>query len=292
MNYSNQRPGLKARAAHISLAAASAAALLTSGVAIVTAMPAQAAITRDVVEALKLRLPRTPIDALDCTTFAPWCEVVSGETLFYIDEAARYLFVGRLYDMEERRDVTAARLLELNPDLLAAGAARAAGEDTAGRHDVAEPRDRRAATHVDLKVLPAVGAILWGNPKGPKLVVFSDFQCGYCKRLTGELEKAGVLVEERPISIFGASSRRMSEAVLCAADPVGALHAAYTGKHLEPRAACKKAAALDANEAFAQANGFAGTPVIVRARDGAVLHGYRDAKTLRAFANAKTGLKQ
>ena len=44
MNYSNQRPGLKARAAHISLAAASAAALLTSGVAIVTAMPAQAAI--------------------------------------------------------------------------------------------------------------------------------------------------------------------------------------------------------------------------------------------------------
>ena len=96
MNYSNQRPGLKARAAHISLAAASAAALLTSGVAIVTAMPAQAAITRDVVEALKLRLPRTPIDALDCTTFAPWCEVVSGETLFYIDEAARYLFVGRL----------------------------------------------------------------------------------------------------------------------------------------------------------------------------------------------------
>ena len=61
---------------------------------------------------------------------------------------------------------------------------------------------------------------------------------------------------------------------------------------LEPRAACKKAAALDANEAFAQANGFAGTPVIVRARDGAVLHGYRDAKTLRAFANAKTGSKQ
>ncbi|RIV84600.1 disulfide isomerase DsbC N-terminal domain-containing protein [Aurantiacibacter zhengii] len=183
MNYSNQRPGLKARAAHISLAAASAAALLTSGVAIVTAMPAQAAITRDVVEALKLRLPRTPIDALDCTTFAPWCEVVSGETLFYIDEAARYLFVGRLYDMEERRDVTAARLLELNPDLLAAGAARHAGEDTGGRHDVAETRDRQVATHVDLKALPKEGAILWGNPKGPKLVVFSDFQCGYCKRL-------------------------------------------------------------------------------------------------------------
>ena len=139
MNYSNQRPGLKARAAHISLAAASAAALLTSGVAIVTAMPAQAAITRDVVEALKLRLPRTPIDALDCTTFAPWCEVVSGETLFYIDEAARYLFVGRLYDMEERRDVTAARLLELNPDLLAAGEGGTPTGGTAAGNGAAPP---------------------------------------------------------------------------------------------------------------------------------------------------------
>ena len=127
MNFNTFRPGLKARAVHLSLAAASAAALLTSGVAVVTAMPAQAAIARDVAQALKLRLPKTPIDALDCTTFAPWCEVVSGESLFYIDEAARYLFVGRLYDLEERRDVTATRLLELNPDLLAAGAARAAG---------------------------------------------------------------------------------------------------------------------------------------------------------------------
>ena len=38
------------------------------------------------------------------------------------------------------------------------------------------------------------------------------------------------------------------------------------------------------DEAFAKANGFAGTPVIVRASDGAVLHGFRDSETLRAFA--------
>ena len=277
MNFSHHRPGLKARAAHISLAAASAAALLTSGVAVLTAMPAQAAITRDVVQALKLRLPKTPIDALDCTSFAPWCEVVSGETLFYTDEAARYLFVGRLYDLEERRDVTATRLLELNPDLLAAGAARAAGP---------------AKTKVDLSQLPHEGAIRWGNPKGPRLVVFSDFQCGYCKKLTGALEQAGVLVEERPISIFGAASRRLSESVLCASDPVAALHAAYTGKHVPRPASCKAIRALDANEAFAKANGFAGTPVIVRASDGAVMHGYRDAATLNRFANQRAGAGQ
>ncbi len=286
MNYANHRPGLKARAAHVSLALASAAAVLTAGVSVVTAMPAQAAIARDVAQALKLRLPKTPIDALDCETFAPWCEVVSGDTLFYIDEAARYLFVGRLYDMEERRDVTATRLLELNADLLAAGAARAAGHDeAAGQPTTAS---KAATAKVDLSTLPAEGAIRWGNPKGPRLVVFSDFQCGYCKRLTGELIKAGVGVEERPISIFGAASRRLSESVICAKDPVAALHAAYEGKPVVPGKSCTRATALDANEDFAKANGFAGTPVIVRASDGAVLHGYRDAPTLRAFA-AKAG---
>ena len=286
MNFNTFRPGLKARAVHLSLAAASAAALLTSGVAVVTAMPAQAAIARDVAQALKLRLPKTPIDALDCTTFAPWCEVVSGESLFYIDEAARYLFVGRLYDLEERRDVTATRLLELNPDLLAAGAARAAGRAETHSPDA---RTAPAKTRVDLSGLPKDGAVVWGNRKGPRLVVFSDFQCGYCQRLTGELEKAGVLVEERPISIFGASSRRMSEGVLCAKDKAKALHAAYAGRAPSVPANCDIGEALDANEAFARANGFAGTPVIVRASDGAVLHGYRDAATLRKFANAKPG---
>ena len=130
----------------------------------------------------------------------------------------------------------------------------------------------------------AEGAIRWGNPKGARLVVFSDFQCGYCQRLAGELVKAKVQVEERPISIFGAASRQLSETVLCAKDPEKALHAAYAGKLEANGKSCAKAKALDANEAFAKANGFAGTPVIVRASDGAVLHGFRDAETLRAFA--------
>ena len=288
MNFCHHRPGLKARAAHISLAAASAAALLTSGVAVLTAMPAQAAIARDVVQALKLRLPKTPIDALDCTSLAPWCEVVSGETLFYTDEAARYLFVGRLYDLEERRDVTATRLLELNPDLLAAGAARAAGRAEAS-HSEAAPAP--AKTKVDLSQLPHEGAIRWGNPKGPRLVVFSDFQCGYCKKLEAELKAIGARVEERPISIFGADSRRDAERVLCSPRPEVSLHMAYSGLALANPKPCDTSG-LDANEAFAKANGFAGTPVIVRASDGAVMHGYRDAATLNRFANQRAGAGQ
>src|SRR3546814_6843396 len=67
MNYNNHRPGLKARAAHLALALSSAAAVLTLGVSAVTAMPASAAgMASEVAQALKLRLPKTPIDAISC----------------------------------------------------------------------------------------------------------------------------------------------------------------------------------------------------------------------------------
>ena len=279
MNYTDFRPGFKARAATAALALTTAFAVVSLGLAAVTSVPAQASDTSSAVRAaLKARLPKTPIDALTCEGFGGLCEVVSGSTLFYVDGSARYLLVGRLYDMETRRDVTAARLLELNPDLIAAGAARAGGESKAQDEEPANA----APTKVDLTKLPADGAVRWGNPAGPKVVVLSDFHCGYCQRLTGELAKARVQVEERPISIFGAKSRALSEAVLCASDPAAALHAAYAGEAPKTRPGCKPKG-LDANEAFAKANGFNGTPVLVRASDGAVLQGYRPANEIRRF---------
>jgi len=279
MNYTDFQPGLKARAATAALALAGTLTVLGLGLATLTSEPALASeMTTDVRAALAARLPKTPIDALNCEGFGGLCEVVSGKTLFYVDQAARYLVVGRLYDMETRRDVTAARLLELNPDLIAAGAARA-GKDAVEKGDEPGPA---VPTHVDLNMLPTDGAIHWGNPAAPKVVVFSDFQCGYCQRLTGELAKAGLHVEERPISIFGAKSRALSEAVLCAADPAEALHRAYAGQAPAPRKSCK-AKGLEANEAFAKANGFNGTPVMVRPSDGAVLQGYRPAAEIRRF---------
>jgi thiol:disulfide interchange protein DsbC len=60
-----------------------------------------------------------------CEGLGGLCEVASKTTLFYVDARAKYLVIGRVYDMEARQDLTAARLLALNPDLLAAGAARA-----------------------------------------------------------------------------------------------------------------------------------------------------------------------
>ncbi len=84
---------------------------------------------RDVEQALKARLPKTRIDKIICGSIGALCEINAGGTLFYVDKTARYLLVGRIYDMETRQDLTAARLLELNPDLIAAGGAKATAHD-------------------------------------------------------------------------------------------------------------------------------------------------------------------
>lgn len=236
--------------------------------------------TADVRAALKLRLPKTPIDEIRCSGFGDLCEVTSKTTLFYVDRTAKYLVIGRLYDMEARTDLTAARLLALNPDLLAAGGAKRANSDEAGGPK-ATPRK------VQLSGLPANGAIPWGPAQGPRVVVFSDFHCGYCKKLEAELRALGARVEERPISIFGKDSRALAERVLCSKDPARAVARAYADEKIPASARCDTSG-LDANEAFAKAHGFNGTPVIVRPSDGAVLEGYRPAATLRAFLTTPT----
>lgn len=238
-------------------------------------VPNQAAVRA----ALKLRLPKTPVDAIHCKDLGGLCEIASKATLFYVDRSARYLVIGRVYDMETRQDLTAARLLALNPDLLAAGAARKTpAEDDAPP----APQQPRAPAKVSLAGLPASGAVTWGPANGPHAVIFSDFQCGYCKKLTAELKAIGARVEERPISIFGKDSRRIAEQVLCAPRQETALHLAYSGVALANPKPCDTRG-LDANEAFAKAHHFGGTPVIVRPSDGAVLEGYRPAGALRAF---------
>ncbi len=233
----------------------------------------------DVRAALKLRLPRTPIDGLDCEALGGLCEVVSKKTIFYVDRTARYLIVGRVYDMEARSDLTAARLLALNPDLLAAGAAKSADQEPQAPATTATLRVAGVGFAND-------GAITWGPVDGPKVIVLSDFHCGYCRRLSDELVKLGARVEERPISIFGAESRKLAEQVLCAPDPAAALHAAYAGRTVAKGHPCPTKG-LDANEAFAKAHAFGGTPILIRPGDGAVLEGYRDAATIGAWLAKK-----
>ena len=254
------------------LAAGGLAGTLVSGIA-AEARPATLDSTA-VAASLAQRLPKTKISHVDCKKLRGICEITAGANLFYTDAQARYLVIGRVYDMATRQDLTAARLLELSPDALVSGSARA-------EEETPPPVAQRAASlRVNLAELPKAGAIRWGGQGAAQLVVFSDLHCAYCRQLSTELKSLGVAVEERPISVLG--TRKLSEAVYCARNPPAALHAAYRGVEPEASSLCDTSG-LDANEAFARKHGFNGTPVVVRVSDGAVLEGYRPAPVLAAW---------
>lgn len=235
-----------------------------------------------VTAALKERLPRTQVSRVNCQVVDGVCEVTAGSQLFYVDRSARYLLIGRVYDMQTRQDLTAVRLLEVNPDLLVGGAAgsrQEAQEVETPRRGVSTPSASGAPRMMSLAALPEAGGIVWGASSGPTVTVFSDFRCGYCRALSGVLETMNVRVIERPISVLG--SRDLANQVFCARDRRKAVKAAYAGAPITDTRACDTSP-LDANERFAREQGLAGTPVIVRS-DGAVIEGFRPREVLEQW---------
>jgi thiol:disulfide interchange protein DsbC len=264
--------------------------VMLGGSALAASAPADGA----VAAALKARLPKTEVARIDCKAVNGLCEVTAGKSLFYVDKSARYLIVGHVFDMETRQDLTSARLLEINPEALLGGASQRASAQESDPEALASAKAGTPTAHdypiprvapkvgsgegldekISLASLPASGALRWGSG-GPSVTIFTDFRCGYCRSLSNALETMNVTVVERPISVLG--TRAISNRVYCAKDRVRALRSAYAGE--VPAEATCDTSGLDANERFAKANGFTGTPVIVRS-DGAVLHGYRPREFL------------
>ena len=258
------------------LAVLGAGGLLALGVQAV----AQSTSSGNVQAALAERLPKTQLTAVDCEQIDGLCEVQAGSNLFYTDASGRFLIIGRVYDMETKQDLTAARLLEINPDMLV-GAAASSGASVGGEPAAPVTTESEVAPAVEkaaFEALPADGAIRWGRGS-TTVTVFSDFRCGYCKQLHETLSSMNVQVVERPISILG--TRMISDAVVCASDRRRALGQAYSGEAISNVRECDTSG-LDANEAFARKHGFTGTPVIVRS-DGAVLHGARPRDFLESW---------
>ena len=244
--------------------------------------PADASVTA----LLKARLPKTQVTKVDCNLVDGLCEVTAGNNLFYVDRSGRYLVIGRVYDMETRQDLTATRLLEINPDTLIGGAAKANNAADSGEPPIAKAvgagtQSTAQATpqRLSLDGLPKDGAIVWGNQSGKTVTVFSDFRCGYCRALSNTLRSMNVRIVERPISVLG--SRDLANQVYCAKNRETALHQAYAGEPLRNAATCDTSG-LDANERFGRAHGLNGTPVLVRA-DGAMIEGYRPKEALASF---------
>lgn len=234
---------------------------------------------KDLRPALEKHFPKTPIDEVRCDVGPKGlCEVVTGRNVFYAVPGGRYVIVGALLDLVDKVDLTDKRIRELAA-LTSSTSKITSGANTSAQ--APQPDPEPGVLRVDL----GRDSAIVHNPGAPlKLTVFSDLNCGYCRQLFQELKDArDIEVVEYPIAILGADSAKKARIALCATDRAKAANALYFGGDVEVPADCAEGERrLAANMAFAQANGIAGTPALVRG-DGAVNRGWMALVDLRAW---------
>lgn len=184
-------------------------------------------------------------------------EVTFGPQLFYISEDGRFLIQGHLLDIGNRKDLTEARQGEL----------RKAAIDKIGE---------------DNMVIFAAK-----NPKHT-ITVFTDIDCGYCRKLHSEIKQTndlGITVRYLFFPRSGPNTESYYKAVTvwCSENRQQALTDSKNGKEL-PRKTCENP--VDKHLELVQAFSLQGTPAIVL-EDGRMVPGYMPAKQIEAALEGK-----
>ncbi len=196
-------------------------------------------------KALQELVPQAKIDKIEPAPLPGFQQVIIGGQLVYVSDDGKYLLQGTLFDSQTKRDLTAARL----------------AVDNKLKVD-AVPLTKR------IVFAPA------GKPKY-KVTVFTDLDCGYCRKLHSQIadyNKAGIEVDYLffPRSGIGSPSYDKAVSVWCAKDRKAAFTAAKAGANPAPLK-CENPVA----EQFTLGTqvGVDGTPTIF-APDGTKLGGY------------------
>ena len=108
----------------------------------------------DISAAMQKKFPYAKLISVSKTPYSGLYEVVFDNQLVYTDEKMTYLFSGNIIDMHSMRNMTEAREKQLYPSLF--------------------------------EKLPLDLAIRKGRGKR-KLAIFTDPNCGYCKKLEKEM---------------------------------------------------------------------------------------------------------
>ncbi|MGD8416990.1 MAG: thioredoxin fold domain-containing protein [Pseudomonadales bacterium] len=180
---------------------------------------------------------------------------LAGGTVFYGTADGRYLFAGDLYELGDDDLVNLAEQgrISKRQELMAA----------------VDPKD--------MVIFPADGQTK------AVIDVFTDVDCGYCRKLHKEvpkLNKMGVEVRYLAYPRAGIGSRSYEKIVSawCSDDPQSAITALKAGKEI-PDKTCPNPVADE--YALGQQVGVSGTPAIVL-EDGRLLPGYMPADDLAA----------
>jgi thiol:disulfide interchange protein DsbC len=199
------------------------------------------------------RLPNLPkIDEVSKTPMPGVYEVrVNHSEIFYTDEQGNYLIQGSMIDTQARVDLTEQRIEKLS-----------------------------AIAFKDLPLKDAF-TIVRGNGRR-KMAVFSDPNCGFCKRFERDLMKVdNVTVHLFLYPVLGADSTEKSRNVWCAKDKAKT-YLDWMVRDVTPPAASCDAAAVARNVEFGKKARITGTPTIVFA-DGSRVPGAIDSARVEKF---------
>jgi len=203
--------------------------------------------------AIAEQLPMVSVDDISDSPVEGIYEIALGPQVAYVSADGRYLFTGDIIDLKHQINLTDAR--------------------------------RNGARVEALGALGESKMIVFSPESKPahSITVFTDIDCGYCRKLHSEMDQLNELgVEVRylfyPRQGPGSDSWSKADNVWCAKDRQEALTLAKQGGEVEPKA-CDTP--VSTHYEMAQSVGLRGTPAIVT-EDGTLLSGYLPAKDLAA----------
>lgn len=195
-------------------------------------------------------MPSVKIESLKDSEIAGLKEVTIQGAIFYISEDGKYLLQGHLIDIAAKKDITEEKLANLRMNAL-----KAIGKDNM---IIFEPKNSQH-----------------------KVFVFTDIDCGYCRKLHSEIDQylaKGITIQYLlfPRAGKGSESYDKAVSVWCSENQKQALTAAKLGTNLEKKT-CDNP--VDKHMALGEIFQIRGTPMIVTAK-GNTLPGYVPAKKL------------
>ena len=158
-------------------------------------------------------------------------EVLVGNDIFYTDTSGKYLIQGEIIELASGKNITEQRQADLN--------------------------------RIKWSELTPANAIKNVRGNGSRqLAVFSDPNCGYCKRLEKSLQQLdNVTIYTYLIPILSPDSAQKSKQIWCSSDPYKT-YIDWMVNGIAPSGKGECSTPLDKNMAFAKTYGITGTPTL------------------------------
>ena len=180
-------------------------------------------------------------------------EIAVGTNVAYVSDDGKYLLQGELYDLDSNENLTELRRSQVRMDLLSG--------------------------------LSEEGMIIFGPSQGKakhSVVVFTDIDCGYCRKLHREIQQVNELGIEVKYVFFprsgpGTESWQKAGNVWCSANRNAALTTAKAGGDV-PASKCEGTPIQSQYDLGRQA-GVRGTPAIFN-EEGVQIGGYLPAEAM------------